>query len=134
MNCTIRRIQGLFRGVKVNNASHPKQSASLPFSTAPFGLRPGRIPKVVLSFLVFVVTLSVVLHFLNGDAALAQGQGDTESVSYITVSVSTTRSGSDPVVTNFTVRWVDSGDCTTNYNAYLKIKPGNRPGHETEGS
>ena len=54
--------------------------------------------------------------------------------SYITVAVTEDSSDSDNIVTNFTVTWSDSGDCSTNYNAYLNIEPGTRPGHETPGS
>ena len=54
--------------------------------------------------------------------------------SYITVFVSEDRSDRNNIVTNFTVTWSDSGDCSTNYNAYLNIEPGTRPGHETPGT
>ena len=61
---------------------------------------------------------------------------NTESVSYINVYVSVTESTSDPdnIVTNFTITWFDADDCTTDYNAYLNIAAGNRPGQETPGS
>ena len=54
--------------------------------------------------------------------------------SYITVAVTEDSSDSDNIITNFTVTWSDSDDCSTNYNAYLHIRPGTRPGHETPGT
>ena len=43
-------------------------------------------------------------------------------VSHITVEVTEDTSDPNNVVTNFTVTWSDSDDCSTNYNAYLNIK------------
>ena len=59
---------------------------------------------------------------------------NTESVSYINVSVTESRSDPDNIVTNFAITWFDADDCTTEYNAYLNIAAGNRPGQETSGS
>ena len=53
---------------------------------------------------------------------------------YITVVVTEDTSDPNNIVSNFTVTWSDAGDCSTNYNAYLHIRPGTRPGHETPGS
>ena len=64
----------------------------------------------------------------------ASGQSASEEVSYITVAVTENRSDPNNIVTNLTVTWSDSDDCSTNYNAYLNIEPGTRPGHETAGS
>ena len=63
-----------------------------------------------------------------------QTQANSESASHIAVTV--TKDTSDPknVVTNFTITWSDADDCSTNYNGYLNIQPGTRPGHETPGS
>ena len=55
-------------------------------------------------------------------------------MSYITVAVTENTSDPNNVVTNFTITWNDADDCSTNYNAYLNIYPGNEPGHETPGS
>ena len=62
------------------------------------------------------------------------GQSGSEEVSYITVAVTENTSDPNNVVTNFTVTWNDADECSTNYNAYLNIRPGNKPGHETPGS
>ena len=65
-----------------------------------------------------------------------EAQANSELVSYINVYLSVTESTSDPdnIVTNFTITWFDADDCTTDYNAYLNIAAGNRPGQETPGS
>ena len=67
-------------------------------------------------------------------ASAATGAVAAAPPSYITVFVSDDRSDPNNIVTNFTVIWNDSGDCSTNYNAYLNIEPETRPGHETPGS
>ena len=67
-------------------------------------------------------------------ASAATGAVAAAPPSYITVFVTDDRSDPNNIVTNFTVTWSDSGDCSTNYNAYLNIEPGTRPGHETPGS
>ena len=67
-------------------------------------------------------------------ASAATGAVAAAPPSYITVFVSEDRSDRNNIVTNFTVTWSDSGDCSTNYNAYLNIEPGTRPGHETPGT
>ena len=54
--------------------------------------------------------------------------------SHITVVVTEDTSDSNNIVSNFTVTWSDAANCSTNYNAYLHIRPGTRPGHETPGS
>ena len=64
----------------------------------------------------------------------ASGQTGPEEVSYITIAVTESTSDADNILTNFTVTWSDSDDCSTNYNAYLNIEPGTRPGHETPGA
>ena len=43
--------------------------------------------------------------------------------SYITVAVTEDSSDPDNIVTNFTVTWSDSDDCSTNYNIYLAVSP-----------
>ena len=58
----------------------------------------------------------------------------SEPPSHITVAVAEDSSDVNNIVTSFTITWNDADDCSTNYNAYLNIKPGNRPGHETPGS
>ena len=65
---------------------------------------------------------------------VVSGQGDSEEVSYITVEVTEDTSDPSNIVTNFTVYWSDSDDCSSNYNAYLDVKPHTRLGHETQGS
>ena len=55
-------------------------------------------------------------------------------MSYITVAVTEDTSDLNNIVTNLTVTWSDSEDCSANYNAYLNIYPGTQPGHETPGS
>ena len=45
-------------------------------------------------------------------------------LSYITVVVSEDTSDPNNIVTNFTVTWSDTDDCSTNYNAYLNIESG----------
>ena len=72
---------------------------------------------------------------LTSPATVAvEAQVNSVPVSHITVEVTENTSDPNNVVTIFTVTWSDSDDCSTNYNAYLNIKPGNRPGHETPGS
>ena len=72
---------------------------------------------------------------LTSPATVAvEAQVNSVPVSHITVEVTEDTSDPNNVVTIFTVTWSDSDDCSTNYNAYLNIKPGNRPGHETPGS
>ena len=51
--------------------------------------------------------------------------------SYITVVVREDTSGPNDIVTNFTVIWSDSDDCSTDYNAYLNIYPETGLGQET---
>ena len=71
-------------------------------------------------------------------AVLASTQVDSEDESslrsYITVVVAEDTSDPDNPQTDFTITWSDTDTCSTNYNAYLNIEPGNRPGHETPGS
>ena len=63
-----------------------------------------------------------------------EAQANAEPPSYITVAVTKRTSDPNNIVTNFTISWFDSDDCTTDYNAYLNIAAGNRPGQETPGS
>ncbi len=51
--------------------------------------------------------------------------------SYITVGVREDTSDPNDIVTNFTVIWSDSDDCSTDYNAYLNIYPETGLGQET---
>ena len=67
-------------------------------------------------------------------AATTAVQAVSEGVSYITVAVTEDTSNLNNIVTNLTVTWSDSEDCSANYNAYLNIYPGIQPGHETPGS
>ena len=71
-------------------------------------------------------------------AVLASTQADSEDESslrsYITVVVAEDTSDADNPQTDFTITWSDTDTCSTGYNAYLNIEPGNRPGHETPGS
>ena len=71
-------------------------------------------------------------------AVLASTQADSEDESslrsYITVVVAEDTSDADNPQTDFTITWSDTDTCSTEYNAYLNIEPGNRPGHETPGS
>ena len=57
-------------------------------------------------------------------AGAVPAQVDSESPSYITVVVSEDTSDPNNIVTNFTVTWSDTDDCSTNYNAYLNIESG----------
>ena len=70
-------------------------------------------------------------------AVLASSQVDSEDESslrsYITVVVAEDTSDPDNPQTDFTITWSDTDTCSTGYNAYLNIEPGNRPGHETPG-
>ena len=62
-------------------------------------------------------------------------QAVSEGGSYITVAVTEDTSDPNNIVTNLTVTWNDSEDCTTDYNAYLNIYPGTTlSGHENPGS
>ena len=63
-----------------------------------------------------------------------EAQANAEPPSYITVAVTKRTSDPNNIVTNFTISWFDADDCTTDYNAYLNIAAGNRPGQETPGS
>ena len=54
--------------------------------------------------------------------------------SYITVVVREDTSGPNDIISNFTVIWSDSDDCSTDYNAYLNIYPETGLGHETPGN
>ena len=54
--------------------------------------------------------------------------------SYITVVVSEDTSDPNDIVSNFTVIWSDSDDCSTDYNAYLNIYPETGLGQETPGN
>ena len=71
---------------------------------------------------------------IEPEVALSQTQANSEPPSHITVAVTENTSDPNNVVTNFTITWNDADDCSTNYNAYLNIYPGNEPGHETPGS
>ena len=51
--------------------------------------------------------------------------------SYITVAVTEDSSDPDNIVTNFTVTWSDSDDCSTNYNIYLAVWTGPGVGQTT---
>ena len=51
--------------------------------------------------------------------------------SYITVAVTEDSSDPDNIVTNFTVTWSDSDDCSTNYNIYLAVWSGPGVGQTT---
>ena len=64
----------------------------------------------------------------------APAQPVSEGVSYITVAVTEDTSDLNNIVTDLTVTWSDSEDCSSNYNAYLNIHPETRIGHETPGS
>ena len=66
-------------------------------------------------------------------ATVAAAQEQT-SASYITVTVAEDTSDPNNVVTNFSITWSDADGCSTNYNAYLNIKPVTLPGRETPGS
>ena len=63
-------------------------------------------------------------------AVAAQAQADSEAVSYMTVVVTEDASDPNNVISNFTITWSDADNCSTNYNAYLNIKPA----PETPGS
>ena len=63
----------------------------------------------------------------------APTQAESDGMSYITVAVTEDDSDLSNIVTNFTVTWSDSNDCSTDYNAYLNIEP-THPGHEAAGS
>ena len=67
-------------------------------------------------------------------AVAAQAQTNSGPASYITVEVTEDTSDPNNIVTNFIITWTDFDDCSADYNAYLNIKPGTRPGHETPGS
>ena len=71
---------------------------------------------------------------IEPEVALSQTQANSEPPSHITVALTEDSSDLNNIVTNFTVTWSDADDCSTNYNAYLNIYPGNEPGHETPGS
>ena len=81
---------------------------------------------------------SETLTSAGTDAVLASSQADSEDESslrsYITVVVAEDTSDPDNPQTDFTITWSDTDTCSTGYNAYLNIEPGNRPGHETPGS
>ena len=81
---------------------------------------------------------SETLTSAGTDAVLASTQVDSEDESslrsYITVVVAEDTSDPDNPQTDFTITWSDTDTCSTGYNAYLNIEPGNRPGHETPGS
>ena len=81
---------------------------------------------------------SETLTSAGTDAVLASSQADSEDESslrsYITVVVAEDTSDPDNPQTDFTITWSDTDTCSTGYNAYLNVEPGNRPGHETPGS
>ena len=80
---------------------------------------------------------SETLTSAGTDAVLASSQADSEDESslrsYITVVVAEDTSDPDNPQTDFTITWSDTDTCSTGYNAYLNVEPGNRPGHETPG-
>ncbi len=80
---------------------------------------------------------SETLTSAGTDAVLASSQADSEDKSslrsYITVVVAEDTSDPDNPQTDFTITWSDTDPCSTGYNAYLNVEPGNRPGHETPG-
>ena len=71
---------------------------------------------------------------VSAATAAVEAKLDPKPISPITVEVTEDTSDPNNIVTNFNVTWSDAVDCSTNYNAYLNIRPGNRPGHETPGS
>ena len=71
---------------------------------------------------------------VSAATAAVEAKLDPKPISPITVEVTEDTSDPNNIVTNFTVTWSDADDCSANYNAYLNIRPGNRPGHETPGS
>ena len=64
----------------------------------------------------------------------ATGAVAAAPLSYITVVVTEDDSDLNNIVTNFTITWSDADACSTNYNAYLNIRPSTQPGHATPGS
>ena len=93
----------------------------------------GRTIKVLVSFTNDSGNEETLTSAATAPVA-AQAQTNSEAVSYITVEVTEDTSDPNNVISNFTITWSDADDCATNYNAYLNIRPGNRPGHETPGS
>ena len=86
-------------------------------------------------------------HTIKVKVSFTDDQGNVESLtsaatgavasappSYITVVVTEDASDPDNIVSNFTITWSDSAGCSTNYNAYLNIRPSTQPGHATPGS
>ena len=72
---------------------------------------------------------------LTSDATAAvESKPIPATVSHITVEVTEDTSDPNNIVTNFTVTWSDADHCSSDYNAYLNIRPGNEPDNETPGS
>ena len=99
-------------------------------------LRPGK-SWLGQPLLLLVLLIVLLAGAASSEAVLANSQDSTIPPSYITVEVTQVvvgTPGDETVFTDFAVTWSDPEVCSSSYNAYLNILPGNRPGHETPGS
>ena len=87
--------------------------------------------KVRVSFTDDAANEESLTSAATGAVAAATGAVAAAPSSYITVAVTEDSSDPDNIVTNFTVTWSDSDDCSTNYNIYLAVWTGPGVGQTT---